>query len=163
MERFSLFHIIIELLDVCLILFNLLVSTTQFDLRLSAQRLLPYNLKFLVSNIEGVFSIWHSISIGCGEVLRPKMYAGILLNWRDFHWSPHILSYLRADTVVSFWTLSNLSLMKGSLANLNDAMMKDGILFEELNIFPRDVLVFLELPEQLLVLLFDLLQHYWLL
>ena len=163
MERFSLFHIIIELLDVCLILFNLLVSTTQFDLRLSAQRLLPYNLKFLVSNIEGVFSIWHSISIGCGEVLRPEMYTGILLNWRDFHWSPQILSYLWADAVVSFWTLSNLSLMKGSLANLNDTVMKDGILFEELNIFPRDVLVFLQLPEQLLVLLFDLLQHYWLL
>ena len=163
MERFSLFHIIIELLNVCLILFNLLVSTTQFDLRLSAQRLLPYNLKFLVSNIEGVFSIWHSISIGCGEVLRPEMYAGILLNWRDFHWSPQILSYLWADAVVSFWTLSNLSLMMGSLANLNDTVMKDGILFEELNIFPRDVLIFLQLPEQLLVLLFNLFQHYWLL
>jgi hypothetical protein len=37
--------------------------------------------------------------------------------------------------------------MMGSLANLNDTVMKDGILFEKLNIFPRDVLIVLQLPE----------------
>ncbi len=63
------------------------------------------------------------------------------------------------NTMISLWTLSDLSLVLSSPSNFNEALVNKSIFLESFNVFSSDVLILLKLSKQVFVLSLYLLQH----